>query len=289
MKLTDLLGRSRTMWVRRRGPNGALLVTDPAAPADAATILLPNRDVPPDADSGTALKVFIYQDSEDRPTATVHAPRLTLGQVTFLECTDLTSFGAFFDWGLSKDLLVSKWEQTREVQVGDRHPIGLVLDDTGRLAGTMRVAEMLEGRPRRALGEWVDGEAWRNEPGLGLFVIFDRQYVGLVPASEPHALARGEAARFRICAIHPDGKVELSLRAVAHEQLADDGAVIVAALAVPNPPKLGDHSHPDEIRDRLGLSKKAFKRAVGRLLKEGRVRLDAAGVVTLVTPPRPPR
>ncbi len=88
--------------------------------------------------------------------------------------TDLAAFGAFVDWGLPKELLVPFAEQTRDVQVGERHPIGLYVDDTGRFAGTMRVSEMLDVTKRAfVLDEWVEGEAWRNEPEIGLFVIVE--------------------------------------------------------------------------------------------------------------------
>ena len=104
-------------------------------------------------------------------------------------------------------------------------------------------------------------------------------WLGLVPASEPHGLSRGQAATFRIASILRDGKIELSLRGHAHEELADDAATVLAFVSRPDAPRIGDKSSPDDIRDEVGLSKKAFKRAVGRLLKEGKVRIDDDGYV----------
>lgn len=206
------------------------------------------------------------------------APKLEVGEVAFLTVTDLVPFGAFVDWGLPKELLVPLAEQTRDVHVGERHPIGLYVDDTGRFAGTMRVSEMLDVTKRAfTLDEWVEGEAWRNEPEIGLFVIVERAVVGLVPASEPHELTRGQAAHFRVTNILPDGKIELSLRGLAHEELENDGKTILAALARGDAEGVGNQSTPEEIRAIFGLSKKAFKRAVGRLLKEGAVRFDGDG------------
>lgn len=282
MAFAEMLGRFGTMYVRRRAAPGLLLTRNLDSPADTPHLLLPNREVPADAKEGTALEVFVYLDSEDRPIATLRDPKVALGEVAFLQCTDLTPFGAFFDWGLTKDLLVSKWEQTREIQLGERLPIGLYRDDSGRLAGTMRVSEMLSARPTCAVGDWVQGEVLRIENGIGTFIIIDRKCVGLVPASEPNHLLRGDAARFRVAAVFGDGKVELSLRARAHEQLGDDGQLILEALRGPNPPRLGDHSSPEEVRSLLGLSKKAFKRAVGGLLKEKKIAIDPKGFVVLV-------
>jgi predicted RNA-binding protein (virulence factor B family) len=131
--------------------------------------------------------------------------------------------------------------------------------------------------------EWVDGEAWRNDPEIGLFVIVERAFVGLVPIGEPHSLSRGEAARFRVSNVLPDGKIELSLRGHAHEELANDAKKILDVLTRPGGPKnIGDKSSPDEIRDVFGLSKKAFKRAVGRLLKERAVSIGEDGRLVVI-------
>jgi predicted RNA-binding protein (virulence factor B family) len=190
----------------------------------------------------------------------------------------------FVDWGLPKELLVPIAEQTAEMRVGERYAVGLFVDDTGRLAGTMRVSEMLRGAPRVELDEWIEGEAWRKDPETGVFVILERSFVGLLPASEPNTLSRGEAARFRVANILPDGKVELSLRGHAFTEVESDTEKILAHLARPGAPPIGDHSSPEEIRALLGLSKKAFKRAAGRLFKEGAVDIDTDGILALRGP-----
>jgi predicted RNA-binding protein (virulence factor B family) len=281
MTYDELLGRSVTLSIDRLQSPGAFLVplgTPPGAPG----VLLPRKEAPDDAKEGHEVAVFVYLDSEDRPIATVRPPLLERGEVAFLEVTDVTRFGAFVDWGLMKELLVPHREQTADVHVGERHPIGLYLDDTGRLAGTMRVSEMLDISGAYAPDQWVDGVAWRKEPDLGVFVILEKRFLGLLPASEPNALARGESARFRVANVLPDGKVELSLRGHAHEEVEGDANKILAALARPGAPLLGDHSSPEQIRALLGLSKKAFKRAAGRLLKERAVAIDGAGFLKLL-------
>jgi predicted RNA-binding protein (virulence factor B family) len=166
--------------------------------------------------------------------------------------------------------------------VGDRHPFALVLDDTDRLAATMQIAERLRAPVAHAVGTWVEGEAWRNEPEIGLFVIVDKTCVGLVPRDEPHRVSRGDRVRARITRVHADGKFELSLRAAAHEALADDAAIVRDVLTREPTLRIGDGSSPREIRAWFGLSKKAFKRAVGRLLKDGHAKLGEDGSVVLV-------
>jgi predicted RNA-binding protein (virulence factor B family) len=287
----DLVGTMTSLRVARLEPAGAFL--EPVARADAAEsvetsdpgpppILLPKREVPSTAAVGDEIAVFVALDSEDRPIATTERPALVLGEVTFLRVASITPIGVFVDWGMPKELLVPFREQTRDLHVGDRHPVGLRLDKTGRLVGTMRVSEMLRARPVVTAGEWVAGEAWRVDPGVGLFVIVERRFVGLVPSSEPVGLARGEAAMFRVTRVRADGKFELSLRAAAHEEIADDAAHVLRILQHPDTPPVGDGTEPDVLRTHFGLSKKAFKRALGRLLKEGRVTLDRQGHAKVV-------
>ena len=278
----NLIGRYATLEIRRFGSPGAFLAERGAA-EDADTILLLGPEIPPDAREGDELAVFVTLDSEGRPLATTKVPKLALGEVAFLTVTACTEFGAFVDWGLPKELLVPFAQQTKELRVGDAHPIGLYIDNTGRLAGTMRISELLgEGSREFARGEWVEGEAWRQDPEIGLFVIVERGFVGLVPKHEPQTLSRGEAARFRVTHVHPDGKIELSLRAHAHEELESDGEKILQFLKRPGAPKLGDKSDPEQIRALFGLSKKAFKRAVGRLLREHLVDVDEQGFVRVL-------
>ena len=271
------------MPVVRLGPPGAFLAVEGAdGDPNAPTMLLPKAEVPDETTAGSEVDVFVYLDSDDRPIATTRPPKVELGEVAFLEVTALERFGAFVDWGLPKELLVPFAEQTRDLRVGERHPIGLYVDDSGRLAGTMRISELLDRQKGEfATDEWVEGEAWRNDPSIGLFVIVERAHVGLVPASEPHALARGQAARFRVTNVLPDGKIELSLRGHAHEELEADAMRIVERLSQRDAPRVGDRSSPEEIRAVFGLSKKAFKRAVGRLLKDRAVRVDGDGVLAL--------
>ena len=276
MDFSQLLGRFCRLTFRRFNASGGFLGDPADVRPDGPCLLLIGSEIPLGARVGDELDVFVYLDSEGRILATTRKAKLSLGEVAFLRVTDTTSFGAFVDWGLAKALLVPFAMQTKELSVGMLEPIGLYVDDSGRLAGTMRVAELLDlEKPKLGLDSWVDGEAWRNDPEIGLFVILQRRFVGLVPAAEPHRLTRGEATRFRVTHLYPDDKVELSLRAHAHEELEGDAQLLLGVLSRPGAPRVGDHSTPEELRAVFGLSKKAFKRAAGRLLKQGLVELDA--------------
>ena len=276
------LGRVITLNIERFGAPGAFLSNGEVDDnGDLPTILLPGGEVPEHAGKGDAIDVFVYLDSEDRPIATTHTPLIERGQVAFLRVTDMTHFGAFVDWGMPKELLVPRAEQTASLQRGDRHPIALYLDDSNRLAGTMRVTERLSVPEGLELDSWVNGEAWRWDPRIGLFVIMERRYVGLLPAQEPHTLERGQAASFRVATVLQDGKVTLSLRGHAADERESDAQRVLETLERDKRIMVGDQSSPAEIRARFNMSKKAFKRAVGLLLKQNRVHFDERGFLQL--------
>ena len=140
------LGQYVTLRIRRFADAGAFLV-EPGAAGGAPALLLLGEDIPDGAHIGDELRVFVYLDSQARPLATTRTPRLELGEVRFLRVTSRAKFGAFVDWGLPKELLVPLAEQTAELAAGQRVAIGLYVDDTGRLTGTMRVREMLDSEP----------------------------------------------------------------------------------------------------------------------------------------------
>ncbi len=279
--VTERLGRFARLPVARFGAPGAFLTLAEDDPAKV--VLLPRKEIPEGANEGDELSVFVHLDSEDRPIATTKAPRVERGEVAFLRVTAVGRSGAFVDWGLPKELFVPPAEQTAPLAVGARVPIGVVLDRTGRLAGTMRVSEMLKTRRGYAAGEWVSGEAWRSDPKLGWFVIVERRTVGLIPATEPVRIRRGDEVEARIAKVHADGKLELSLRAHAHEAQEGDAETILRVLRErgPKADPLGDKSDAEELRRVFGLSKKAFKRGVGKLLKDRAVDVGPDGSVRI--------
>jgi uncharacterized protein len=217
---------------------------------------------------------------DDASSGKEAAAKLELGQVGFLEVTDVSRFGAWVDWGMPQQLLVPLGNQVSEMKKGQCYAIGLVRDEAGRLVGTQRIAEMLREPPPFKVDDWVDGQAWRREPKLGVFVIVEKRYLGLVSEAEPHDLQRAQTAHFRVSQVLPDGKIQLSLRRKAFEELQDDAQRVLQRLKTAYF-RVSDDTDPAIIREQFALSKKAYKRAVGRLLKQGLVELDAQGYVLL--------
>jgi uncharacterized protein len=182
---------------------------------------------------------------------------------------------------MPKELLCPKGEQTRDLRQGDIHPIALYIDSSERLAGTMKVREYLWSEGEFEEGEWAQGEAWRSEEGVGVFVILEKNFLGLVPEAEPTNIARGESRAFRVAKLLPDGKLVLSLRALAHEAMDGDAEKILSYLQENPGSTLGDKSSPASIEAAVGISKKAFKRAAGKLFRQGAVKIEDDGTLRI--------
>lgn len=240
-------------------------------------------NLPHDAEVGQEVEIFLLTDSQGALQASLTLPQLAWGEVRFLEVAAETDLGAFVDWGLPKELLVPKREQAVRMRVGERYPVALKTDRQGRLLGTSQVAELLHLEPAPfQMEQWVSGEAWRNDPNIGLFVILEGKWVGLLPKTEPHRQQRGEASEYRISQIQPDGKLELSLRGTGVSELPNDVELVYDVLARNPTLRVGDDTGPDQVRESFGISKKAFKRALGVLLKRGQIEFDAKGCARVI-------
>lgn len=245
---------------------------DPQEPPEEK-VLLPGRQVPEGAKEGDEIEVFIYRDSKDRLIATVHEPRLEKEQTAVLEVVDTGRIGAFLDWGLEKDLLLPFREQTMPVQKGDKCLVALYEDKSHRLCATMKVYHYLSTQTPYKTGDMVDGRVYELSKNFGVFVAVDDRYSALIPKSEAQGSYKvNDILRLRVTKVKPDGKLNVSARKQVYLQLEEDAQKIFQVLersggTLP----LDDKSDPAQIKARLGLSKAAFKRAVGHLMKEGKI------------------
>ena len=236
-------------------------------------VLLPRHDVPEGAAIGDKVRVFLYRDSKDRLIATTRTPALTLGTIAVLKVRETGKIGAFLDWGLEKDLLLPFREQTKRVQEGEECLVALYEDKSGRLCATMNVYSYLKKNSPYRPGDTVHGRIYETSRNFGIFVAVDDMYSGLIPKWEASdALRIGEVVEARVTNVKEDGKLDLSVRGKAYQQIDDDAALVMRVIeeyagALP----FGEKVSPEVIMREFGLSKAAFKRAVGRLLKEGKI------------------
>ena len=236
-------------------------------------VLLPRHDVPEGAAIGDKVRVFLYRDSKDRLIATTRTPALTLGTIAVLKVRETGKIGAFLDWGLEKDLLLPFREQTKRVHEGEECLVALYEDKSGRLCATMNVYSYLKKNSPYRPGDTVHGRIYETSRNFGIFVAVDDMYSGLIPKWEASdALRIGEVVEARVTNVKEDGKLDLSVRGKAYQQIDDDAALVMRVIeeyagALP----FGEKVSPEVIMREFGLSKAAFKRAVGRLLKEGKI------------------
>lgn len=244
------------------------------------SVLLPKKQVPEGTETGAEIEVFIYKDSEDRLIATTAAPKLQLGETGFLTVKEVGKIGAFLDMGLEKDLLLPFKEQTRKVQQGDECLVALYVDKSSRLAATMNVYSYMNADTPYHKDDKVSGIIYEIHETLGAFVAVDNQYYGLVPAKELYGHKQvGDLIEARVTKVRDDGKLDLSLREKAYVQMDTDAQAIWNMLeAAGGKLPFNDKADPELIKREAAMSKNAFKRAVGRLLKEGRVRITEAGI-----------
>lgn len=235
-------------------------------------------NVPVDTRIGSLLDVFLCTDAQRQLVASLTIPLLVRDEVRFLKVLKSTADGAWVDWGLPTPLFVPKNEQITRMRVGESYPIALNVERDGVLLGTAHVTELLHTEPAPfEAGQWVEGQAWRNDPEIGLFAILEGKWVGRVPPSEPHQQQRGQTSQYRISKVLPDGKLEVSLRATKDAELPHDVDHVFATLSANPRLRAGDDTSPEHVRQHFGLSKKAFKRALGVLLKRGDIEFDAKG------------
>ena len=246
-------------------------------------ILLPKSQLPPELETGSEIEVFVYKDSEDRIIATTRKPKLTLGELAVLKVVETTKIGAFLDWGLEKDLLLPFIEQEGEVKKGREYLVTLYVDKSNRLCATMKIYNLLSAKSPYKNNERVNGIIYSFNHEFGFFVAVDNKYHGLILNKEIYRnLAVGDKVEARIKRVRPDGKLELGLRESAVSEIEGDSQKIMDLLKLRNGKlKINDNSSPEKIKDELGMSKKAFKRAVGRLLKEGAIKTTDEGLEIL--------
>lgn len=243
---------------------------------DKAAVLLPKKQVPAGTKVGDRLKVFIYKDSEDRLIATTSMPKLELGETAVLKVKDVSKIGAFLDMGLEKDLLLPFKEQIYPVRAGEECLVALYIDKSKRLAATMKVYPYLSSNAPFKKDEWTEGRIYEINENLGLFVAVTDRYFGLIPKREIYGERRlGEIVKVRVTKVRDDGKLDLSLREVAYRQMNADADAVISRLKDRNGVlPFNDRAEPEIIKKEFNLSKNAFKRAIGQLLKEGKVEID---------------
>lgn len=244
-------------------------------------ILLPKRSATRELQSGDWVQVFIYNDSEDRPVATMHSPKATVGDFAYLRVKDTTSFGAFLDWGLEKDLLVPFKHQLYPLKKGERYIVYILLDPrTKRIIATTK----LQPHFNPDTSQLVNGQTVElliyDFTDLGIMAVVDNQYSGMLYRNEVFERVKiGEVRTGYIKKIREDGKLDLGLNQEGYSAVLASRDVVLQALKdaggfLP----FHDKSNPTEIYETFQMSKKIFKKTIGALYKARRITISETGI-----------
>ena len=239
-------------------------------------VLLPKKQVPEGAKPGDELSVFVYKDSKDRLIATTNTPKLSMGQFGVLAVSQINKVGAFLDWGLEKDLFLPFKEMTRQPSEGDEILVRLYIDKSQRLCGSMKgIYELLSKKPPYQVGDEVEARIYEFGHDFGTFVALEDKYSAMIPRHEDVTKYRiGDVIMVRITGIKEDGKCDVTIRDKAYVQMEDDAEALLDLIdSYAGVLPFTEKASPEVIKRETGLSKAAFKRAVGRLYKERKITL----------------
>ena len=278
------LGEKQTLTIVKKVEFGVYLADVPAGEkayeVPEERVLLPVKQVPSGVGIGDEVEVFIYRDSRDRMIATTNMPKITLHKVALLKVAQIGKYGAFLNWGLEKDLLLPFKEQTAKVAEGDDCLVALYIDKSNRLCATMKVYKYLEMESPYKKEEKVEGFVYEISDQFGAFVAVDNRYSALIPKKEIYgAIKVGDKVIARVTAIKADGKLNLSIREKAYLQMDVDAKRVLELIqSYDGVLPFTDKANPEVIRREIQMSKNEFKRAVGRLLKEGKIEITEKAI-----------
>lgn len=268
------LGEIQTLNVVKKVDFGVYLSDERKADAQER-VLLPIKQVPEGTETGDTIEVFIYKDSKDRLISTTRRPKLVLGEVGELTVAQIGQFGAFLDWGLEKELLLPFKEQTKRVREEEKVLVAVYIDKSSRLCATMNVYRYLEQDSPYQKEDKVTGRVYETSEEFGAFVAVDDKYSALIAKKELYGdIKIGDIINARVIAVKEDGKLDLSVREKAYIQMGMDAEKVMELIeSYDGVLPFNDKASPETIRQESDMSKNEFKRAVGNLLKAGRIEI----------------
>ena len=277
------LGKRQNLTVVKKVDFGVYLAENEEASVAGERVLLPNKQVPEGTGLHDTVNVFIYKDSQDRRIATCQKSLLEMGQIALLRVVSVSKIGAFLDWGLEKDLFLPFKEQTVRVREGDECLVTLYVDKSERLCATMKLYHSLHTDSPYKEGDTVRGRVYEISDNFGVFLSIDHLYSALIPKKEAQGKYKpGDEVTVRVVKVREDGKLTVSPHQKAYLQMDVDSDNIMQVLdefagVLP----FDDHVSPEVIKREFGISKAAFKRAVGRLLKEEKITIKEGRIYRL--------
>jgi len=248
-------------------------------------VLLPNKYCTDEMKPGEKVRVFIYRDSEDRKVATTLRPKILLHEFALLKVSAVTRVGAFLDWGLEKDLMVPFREQKQKMEEGRWYIVYLDLDQkTDRLFASNRLERYIQNDELTVKqGEEVNLVVMQKTD-LGYAVIINHKHKGLIFDNEVFQELRiGESLKGFVKKVRDDHKMDISLQPIGYKEAHDANSELILnqLKASEGFLPITDKSSPEEIYQRFGISKKAFKKTIGALYKQRLIEFRPTGIALI--------
>lgn len=272
------LGEYQKLVVSSKTSSGYYLKTpDSTLEVD---IFLPGNQVPEETEIGDEFELFVYRDSKDRLITTTRKPVVTLHKLALLKVVKASEFGAFLQWGLERDLFLPFSEQLHPVKKGEFVLIRVYIDKSERLCATMKIQKELMTHPDFKVGELHQATVYRINEEIGIFVAVEDFYDGLILKHDVFGSPEiGEKLELYISRIRDDGRLLMSFKKSVPLQIEDDIVYILDQLKKADGfLPYNDSSTPESIRSNFNMSKKAFKRALGRLYKAKQITILEDGI-----------
>ena len=267
-------GMVAVMRVVRLGEMGAFLDAETGNTSD--DVLLHSQQQTAPVAVGDEVEVFLYRDPKRRLTASMRVPKMKEGQIARMKVVNVSKDGAFLDVGAERGIFMPFAGMRGRPRIGERVWAKLYTDKSGRLAVTMEVEDEMRRASKPAegvkVGDSVTGEIY-NYTDSGAFLFSKERYIVFIDNKEMKVRPRvGETVTARVTFVREDGRLNASLREIKEKAMVSDGEEILALLRErKGKMPYSDATSPEIIRDKFGVSKAAFKRALGRLLKEGKI------------------
>lgn len=242
---------------------------------EAKDILLPFGEVLGDVSVGESVMVFVYLDTKDRLVATMNTPLATVGEIAYLKLVDKTDFGYFLDMGLKRDLFMPLKACSFDVELQKKYLVYIYVDKSNRLCATTKVYDYLSTDHAYKANDQVVGTIIRDNPEIGVYVAVDNKFKGMIPKNEYFGSHRpGTILDLRVIRVREDNKLDLATRKRVEDQISIDAEIIYSRLLQAGDRlEFHDKTDPEVIRASFSMSKKAFKRALGRLMKEAKIEM----------------
>lgn len=271
------IGKVNLLKVLKKLHNGYLLIDEEGT----QEVFLPEEFTPLRINTGDKIKFFVYPDTQGQLVATTEIPFACVGEYALLKVVEVQDFGAFFDFGISKDLLVPGNEQKIKVRPFEEHIVRVCKEEgTGRIFGTTKLGQFIEASDFDiTIGDKVNIQV-ATQSELGYRVIINRKFIGMIYKNETfQRVLIGENYEAYVKKIREDGLVDVAFQEQGIKNLVDSKDVILEFLKRNGGSSiLHDKSSPEDIKNFLGMSKKTFKKSIGMLYKDKLIEITDSGI-----------